>query len=197
MTMDYIKLHPMYRELQVDDHVHLVEPDIAHAEPSLLWVSSPDVIQYMGANFDNPSLMEEKKRIEDILKNEDEYSWMIELDGKIVGNVCVNSIAETTKKFGKKAGNLTVLIGEKGEWGKGLAAKACTAVLRWAFSEGGFEVIAARALQENTASIRTLQKLGFKEIGSEEYEGSVRGKRSMWKNFAFLKETVLHGANPI
>jgi RimJ/RimL family protein N-acetyltransferase len=183
MTMDYIKLHPMYRELQVDGHVRLVKPDIAHAEPSLLWVSSSEVVQYMGADFESPSLMGEKKRIEDILKNEDEYSWMIELDGKIVGNVCINSIAETTKKFRRKAGNLTVLIGKKSAWGKGLGAKVCTAVLKWVFEEGSFGVIAARALQENIASIKILEKLGFEEIGSEPYEGLLKGKPSVWRNF--------------
>lgn len=181
--MEYRQSHPQYRELGIDEHLRLVEPEEKHAEASLSWVESPDVIQYMGADFSNPTLEGELNRIREVRNNRDEYSWMIELDGRVIGNVCINSINETSRKFGVKAGNLTVLIGAKDQWKKGIGARACTAVIAWAFMEAGFEAMGARALQENIASINTLKKLGFKEIGTEPYEGSMSGKPSVWRNF--------------
>lgn len=174
--------HPHYRELGIDE-LKLVQPRMEHAQASLLWVSTLDVVQYMGADFPSPSLEGEHKRLEEIIASTDEYSWMMECDGKIIGNVCINSIEETSKKLGKKAGNLTILIGDKDYWRKGLGLKACSAVIDWALKEGTFDALGARALQENAASIKMLEKLGFEEIGTEPYEGLVHGKPSMWRNF--------------
>lgn len=181
--MSYLASHPGYRPLTVETGLCLVEPRLRHASASLSWVKNPDVVGFMGVDFDNPTLEGEEKRIKDILKNADEYSWMIELSGAVIGNVCINAINATTKKFGVKSGNLTVLIGDQNQWKKGIGVKVCSAILAWAFGQGGFEAMAARALQENVASIRTLQKLGFQETGKEPYEGLVQGKKSEWINF--------------
>lgn len=180
--MQYHTTHPHFRELTADD-VKLVELDKNHASESLSWVKDLDVVQYMGTDFPDPTVEGELDRIEAIRKNEDEYSWMIEHEGRIIGNVCINSIKETSGKFGKKAGNLTVLIGDKNFWGKGYGAKVCQAVLDWAFNEAKFEAMAARALQENIASIKTLHSLGFRETRTEPYEGLIHGKPSSWRNF--------------
>ncbi len=184
--MDYQQLHPRYREIDVGKELRLVTPDLHHAAQSLSWVESLDVVQYMGADFPSPTLEGEKRRIEEIMSNKDEYSWMVEYDGKVIGNVCINSIAEATQQFGVKAGNLTVLIGDKNYWGKGIGVKVCTAILAWAFEEASFMRMTARALQENIASIKTLQKLGFEEVGTEPYEGLVQGKPSVWRNFTLV-----------
>lgn len=185
--MSYQKLHPNYRELEVDGSLRLLEPSLKYAAESLSWVSSLDVVQYMGADFPSPSLEGEQKRIEEILSNKDEYSWMIEYEKKIIGNVCINSIAEATQKHAVRTGNLTVLIGDKDYWGQGIGLKACSAVIAWAFDSGGFQRMTARALQENVASIKTLERLRFKEAGTEPYEGLVRDKKSEWKNFILNK----------
>lgn len=179
--MKYQEAHPGYEELTSDD-VRLIQPDLEHAEPSLLWVKDNDVVQYMGADFPAPTVEGERARIQEILENKDEYSWMIEMDGAVIGNVCINSIQESTQKYGQKSGNLTFLIGDKNFWGKGIATKACEAVLDWARRDG-FQVMFARALQENTGSMKTLVKLGFKPTTTEPYEGLVAGKPSVWYNF--------------
>lgn len=181
--MNYVLLHPQYRELALDDHLRLITPDTAHAKESLAWVTSPDVVAYMGADFPSPTLEGEQRRLEEILGSTDEYSWMISVKGNIVGNVCINMIEECTRKHGVKCGNLTILIGQKTDWGKGMGTKICAAVLQWAFQAGGFACMTARALQENTASITMLQKLGFEEAESEPYDGLVHGKPSTWRNF--------------
>lgn len=179
--MKYQDSHPGYEELTVGD-IRLITPSLDHASASLSWVQSLDVVQYMGADFPSPTLEGEEKRIRDIISNPDEYSWMIESGGSVIGNVFIGSIAEMTAKYGVKAGTLTILIGDTNFWGKGIATSVCSAVLNWA-KRNEFRVMTARALQENEGSIKTLQKLGFEETGTEPYEGLVHGKKSAWKNF--------------
>ena len=184
----YTASHPRYREL-VAENMRLIEPDLQHASESLSWIGNIDIVAFMGADFPSPTLEGEYERLQKILASTDEYSWMIECDGKVIGNVCINTIAETTQKCGMRAGNLTILIGDKNYWQKGIGNKACSAVVEWAFSDGGFVVITARALQENVASIKTLQKLGFTETGTgtESYGSLVHGKPSSWRNFRIEK----------
>lgn len=141
----------------------------------------------MGADFEEPSKENEIKRIYEIRSNLDEYNWMIELDGHVIGNVSINNIKETSAKFGIKAGNFTILIGDKKHWGKGLASHIGTTILEWAFSKGGFEVMTARALNENKASIGMLKKLGFEFTGKNPFEGKIDGKSTEWHNFTITK----------
>lgn len=180
---------PLYPELAANEHVRLVIPRLDHAEASLSWVRSEEVIRLMGGDFSKLSLEGEAQRIRDILRNPDECSWMIELDGKVIGNISINGIREVTEKCGAKAGNLVFLIGEKEQWGKGIGSKACRAVLDWAFGEGKFEMMVARALEENAGSIKTLQRLGFEETGSEPYEGSIHSPPSTWRNLVMRRQS--------
>ena len=179
--MRYQETHPGYEEL-IAGNLRLIQPDFEHTEPSLLWVKDNGVVQYMGVDFPTPTAEGERRRIEEILENQDEYSWMIEMDGEVIGNVCINSIEEQTKKYGQKAGSLTFLVGDKNFWGKGIATKACKAVLDWA-KRNGFQMMSARALQENIGSIKTLVKLGFIQTTTDPYDGLVAGESSVWHNF--------------
>lgn len=193
--MTYQSSHPHYRELAVKDYqngkLRLLKPDLKYAELSLKWISNPEVVQYMGADFSNPSLEGEQKRLQEILENKDEYNWMIELDDKIIGNAGINSIAEVSKKFGVKAGYPAILIGDKNHWHKGIGYHVMKTILNWAFQEANFEVIAARVFPENTASIKNLEKLGFKEDGTEPYEGLVNDKPNVWGKYKLSKDNFL------
>lgn len=181
--MTYTDAHPGYEEIDLGD-ITLIEPDLAHAAPSLSWVGIDDVVRHMGADFRNPSLAGEEERIQKIIDSPDRYSWMIECDGKLIGNVGINDIAEETEKAGVRAGSMAILIGDPAFWKKGIATRVCSAVLEWAKTKGGFRVITARALEENTGSRRTLEKLGFTETGTEPYDGIPDGRAvSVWHNF--------------
>lgn len=189
-SLNYVATHLHYHPLQIDEHLELVEPRMEHALASLSWVQTIDVVQYMGADFPCPTLEGEQKRIAQILENTDEYSWMIENNKTCIGNVSINDIAATTKHCNRRAGNLTVLIGEKESWGKGIGYRACRAVIAWAFQESTFEILAARALKENTSCISLLSKLGFTETGREPYEGLVHGKKSEWRRFVLTAPAI-------
>jgi ribosomal-protein-alanine N-acetyltransferase len=76
-------------------------------------------------------------------------------------------------------------------WGRGYAAEACRAVVSYAFQACGPERMQARVIAGNAASVRVLQKLGFR------YEGVLRS--SLYRRGAFedvLYFSVLRGEWP-
>jgi RimJ/RimL family protein N-acetyltransferase len=52
-------------------------------------------------------------------------------------------------------------------WGQGIMTEAVKALLEAAFATGFYPAVRARALQSNTASIRVLEKAGFRNIGAD------------------------------
>lgn len=55
----------------------------------------------------------------------------------------------------------------KNSWGKGYATEAAYACLKYGFEGLGLKRIVGRAMPENTASLRVLEKLGMQYIGEE------------------------------
>jgi RimJ/RimL family protein N-acetyltransferase len=183
----YFELHPRYRELEVQNYpdqamrIRLVEPDIAHAAASKKWLQNKQVGQFMGAEFSSYSEAElqqkitldsEERRLQNILAAENEIHWCIELAGKIIGNVSLNSIRERSAENRCKAANIAILIGDPNFWNKGIAQYVNAAVLNWAFNEANFTLIIARIRDQNIASQKTFTKLGFapKEIETDHRE---------------------------
>lgn len=193
----YADHHPHYRELRDVPHpehaINLVTPDLAHAPHSLEWLSDDEVGKHMGADFSDLSIDTETRRLQEILESEDQYNWMIELDGRVVGNACINSIEEQSKKFGCRAGSMAILIGDRSAWGKGIARSVNAAVLDWAFDEAGFERLLARIKEENVASIKSFVALGFEETGAETEH--MHGQTLQWKHFTMTKDQWLNRNN--
>jgi len=193
--MSYIEIHPHYRTIENYvsglGYLRLLEPLLEYADISLTWTSDASVVQYMGGDFENPALDGEIKRIQEIRDNIDEYSWMIELDGKIIGNAFLNDIEKTTTTYNVKGGNWGILIGDKKYWGKGIGRQVAEMIFGWAFKECDFEIVVAKALNENIASINLLKKLKFEYLGNEPYERKVNGKTTEWKNFKLDKNIFL------
>lgn len=161
----------------------LTEHNLAFAESSLDWVRDGDIGQYMGVDFSTVSVQTEIDRIREILSNEDEYNWVIVLDGKAIGALSINGITKSSQEYSAKAGSLTFLIGYPAYRGRGIASAVIHQLLSWAFEEAAFAVITARALEENTASQKTLLRLGFEPCGTEPYDGLVHGHASRWKKY--------------
>ncbi|XXX73153.1 GNAT family N-acetyltransferase [Sorangium sp. So ce134] len=56
-------------------------------------------------------------------------------------------------------------------WGKGYATEAAAACVRYAFEELGLPRLVAHAMLENAASVRVLEKLGFRRTGPTVFKG--------------------------
>lgn len=183
---DYELSHAGYREIDVprdnNETIRLVAPDTAYAPQSVAWLSDPEIFQYMGADFSHISLDGEIRRLEEILNNQDAYNWMIECQGRIVGNACINSIDEQTKDKGHKAGTMAILIGEKELWNQRIGRDVNKAIINWAFTEGGFEELHARIMEQNIGSQKSFEKLGFVKTSEED------GNDRRWLHFSMTKD---------
>lgn len=77
---------------------------------------------------------------------------------------------------------LSVVIGEKQEWGKGFAREALRAAIDYGFTTLGMNRIGAEIYAVNERSIRLFERLGFKR------EGAVR--EAVLKNGVFVDEYI-------
>lgn len=166
-------------------NLRLVKPDPKYAPITIKWIGRTDVTKYLGADFSKMTLNDEVDHLKNMVTDDDRFSWMIELDGEIVGNVEINEIKELTDKYGLKTGAFCTLIGDPANWGKGLGSCAKQAACNWAFEEGGFELIEAKAYVQNKRSWSALESLGYHYEGIQ--EGEVEGDPVKWKVYTLSK----------
>ncbi len=166
--------------------LRLVRPDPKYAPITIKWISDDEVIQYLGADFSKMTVEDEIDHLKNMVIDNDRYSWMIERDGEIVGNIEINEIKELSQKYGVKTGAFCTLIGDPTNWGKGLGSSAKKAASNWAFSEGDFELMEAKAYIQNVRSWSALEKLGYHYEGNE--KGDVDGNSVEWRVYTLKKK---------
>ena len=165
--------------------LRLVKPSPAYAPITITWIRRPEVTQYLGADFSHMTEEDEVAHLQNMLDDDDRYSWMIERDGEIVGNIEINEIRKLSHKYGVTAGAFCTLIGDPKNWGQGLGSSAKQAACNWAFSEGGFAIIEAKAYVQNIRSWSALEELGYRYAGIE--QGKAAGKPVVWKVYTLAK----------
>lgn len=57
-----------------------------------------------------------------------------------------------------------ILIGDKRQWGKGIAGEALRLLIKYCFQELHLDEVRLGVLAQNTNALRAYQKIGFKEI---------------------------------
>ena len=65
------------------------------------------------------------------------------------------------------------LMIRRSHWGRGLATEIAEALVGWHLSHAGGMPLRAIAAVGNHASVRVLQKVGFVEVGTEDFDGTV------------------------
>lgn len=98
------------------------------------------------------------------------YYWGIELDGRLIGSICVVNVDD----FDEKAVMGYCLAREY--WSRGYTTEAAREVLRFMFQEVGINRVEASHSINNPASGRVLEKAGFRPEGlAKEYYRSNEG----------------------
>jgi RimJ/RimL family protein N-acetyltransferase len=95
--------------------------------------------------------------VEIFAQRPDERPYAITLGEKLIGVVGLTFVEGEAPALG-------YWLGEP-YWGQGYMTEAAKALIEMAHKGHGFEVIAARALADNDASLNVLGKLGFKRVG--------------------------------
>lgn len=120
--------------------------------------SDPEVARFQGWNV--PFTVEDARRFVDELSGlswpvlDDWYQIAIDLDGQMIGDVGVHRSAD-----GRVATIGYTLAGE--HQGHGYATEAAAAIIDQLFSDG-VDVVNASIDPANTASVRVLDRLGFR-----------------------------------
>lgn len=148
---------------------------------SVRWLSGSqgrDTLRMMGMPDDHiapASLNEETARIASFVDRPDQYNWMIELDGSIVGAIWVDLRSSATLA----APAVSYMVGDPSARGKGVAGASLAAVTDFMSGEA-FTTLHARALASNDASARVLFRAGFACAGEPYIDP---GDGLFWQNF--------------
>jgi len=79
----------------------------------------------------------------------------------------------------------------KEHWGKGYTTEAASELIRFGFQDLGFERIAVGCFSRNKASVRVIEKLGFKYEGLTRHEFIKNGEYQDVRHFGMLREEFL------
>ncbi|HEY5928662.1 MAG TPA: GNAT family N-acetyltransferase [Kofleriaceae bacterium] len=107
--------------------------------------------------------------------------WTIEHEGAPVGCVGLHGIKWGVRAVRLDRADLGYWIA-KPFWGKGLMTEAAIAATRWAFETLGLHKVVVICFEDNLASKRVIEKVGFRFVG--------RAEEDIWRDgrwFAHLK----------
>ncbi|HEV8534558.1 MAG TPA: GNAT family protein [Candidatus Limnocylindria bacterium] len=128
------------------------------------WFEDPEVIRFT-LQIGPPSDAREQEWFTRGAESQDSIAWVIEVDGRPVGNTGIHGI-----DFRHGHGEGGIVIGDKSVWRKGIASEAIALRTRFAFRELHLHKIRTRVYLENEASRRALEKSGYRETGIQREE---------------------------
>lgn len=123
------------------------------------WINDPDNNAFL--HYDLP--LEAEKTRSWFIKNKDRkdrYDAVIEADGNPVGLIGLLAIDRKNRKA-----EYYVTIGERAFRGKGVAFRASKLLLQYAFSELDLNRVYLYTETENTAAVRSYERIGFRREG--------------------------------
>jgi RimJ/RimL family protein N-acetyltransferase len=129
-----------------------------------------------GPELTEPEPMERtKRRLERITQCADEeaihFGIHLKPDEEFIGHCMIASIDSHNKSC-----QLGITIGEKAQWGRGLAREAITGMIRACFKELELNRIGAEVYAFNARSLRLFIGLGFKQEGTTRQAVLKRGR---------------------
>jgi [ribosomal protein S5]-alanine N-acetyltransferase len=141
------------RPLNIDDAIYFYELN-----------NDPDVIQYTG---DIP--FESKKEAYDFLQNYDQFKKYKTGRMAVIRKQDNGFLGWCGIKFDPPSGEYDLGFRFfKKYWNQGYASEAAIASLKYGFENLNIDLILGRAMEQNLASIKVLEKCGMKYIGKRE-----------------------------
>jgi 8-oxo-dGTP diphosphatase len=112
-------------------------------------------------------------------KGEGFYFAILGPDGRLAGCIGLRIMplpptGRPLRDNAPRAGQLGYWIG-RAYWGQGFASLAASRVVRWALAHLDIDRLTAAAAQDNVASIRVLERAGFRHTGTDRQKFVARG----------------------
>lgn len=136
------------------------------------WFSQKDVSQYLGASVREGTTLEKQREwFKQYAKKTNIKMFVIEADGKPVGNVALTEISEADSNAG-----LFIAIGERDYQGKGIGTKAIEFILNFGFNQLNLHKIWLYVSELNVSAINLYEKCGFEKEGQLKDMWKIDGK---------------------
>jgi ribosomal-protein-alanine N-acetyltransferase len=171
----------------------LRESDVS--EDYVNWLNNPKVNQFL----ESRNASHNRDSLREFVRSTDEspsaiiFGLFVFQQNRHIGNV---KLAEVDFRLG--SAEIGYLIGDFRTWGKGYATEAIMAITEFAFSTLELTKLTAGVYKDNLASIRVLEKCGFKKYDQSHRGGiSTSSVHSEVLRFAILKKNWLElGVEP-
>ncbi|MBK8159646.1 MAG: GNAT family N-acetyltransferase [Rhodospirillaceae bacterium] len=137
------------------------------------WLSDPQVMRYW-STLPHTEIAQTEAWVQsslDAMAKGEAQDFAVLHDGRVIGRVAFWQGDEIGFLFDPKA------------WGKGFASEALRAIAAYGFEVLGFDEIRADVDPDNAASLRVLERVGFKRTGFAEKTFEIGGK---WFDSVYL-----------
>lgn len=126
------------------------------------WLNDPDVNRYLETRFKSWSLEEIESFVKEKEESPDEYLWGIFIVSRRrhVGNIKLGPINRNHRRA-----DISLFVGDKDWWGKGIATRAIRLVTAFGFGTANLNKLQAGAYAPNEGSIRAFCNVGFVREG--------------------------------
>ncbi|MBC7943174.1 GNAT family N-acetyltransferase [Candidatus Saccharibacteria bacterium] len=165
----------------------LTRPDLDHATTMLTWAQDAESMNMLAAPDsealrDKANIYTEVERIKNFETDAKNITWAIIYKGNLVGQVWIYIEKEPN------VGHISTIVGDKSVRNKGIGLASKSRVLDWAFKEGGFLVIKAWCIAQNTISEKGLRSLGFVYTHQDNNDEIVAGERPVRHHYEMTAE---------
>ena len=127
------------------------------------WLNQPEINRYLETRFQPTQTLESvRDYVSAVAARSNEHMFGIFLEGgaRHVGNIKVGPILSP-----HCVGDVSLVLGERECWGKGIATEAIQAVCRYAFAQLDVRKLSAGVYAPNRGSIRAFEKAGWHHEG--------------------------------
>jgi ribosomal-protein-alanine N-acetyltransferase len=127
------------------------------------WLNEPEINRYLETRYQPPQTLESvRDYVSAVATRSNEHMFGIFLDdgARHVGNIKVGPISSP-----HRVGDVSLLLGERDCWGKGIATEAIKAVSRYAFAKLDVRKLSASMYAPNCGSTRAFEKAGWRHEG--------------------------------
>lgn len=151
----------IYKKL-VGERIYLSPLDMENIELFTRWVNDETLARGIGTISSVMTELSERDYLEKVCKNTTCYQFYIvrKSDDKILGTYSLNNI-NYTHRFASVGG----FIGEIDERGKGYGTEALTLISDYAFNVLNLRFLLGDIFSFNKASIKSILKVGYKQVG--------------------------------
>jgi len=137
------------------------------------WLNDPEIYQFLETRFFPRSQNDILNYVRKLAANPNEIFFAICDKGteKLIGNIKLGPINWVHRK-----GDISLLIGNKEYWGKGIGTEAIGLVTKFAFETLNLNKVCAGYYESNIGSEKACKKLGFIDEGIYRKEYFLNGK---------------------